>query len=70
MRLERHYFWGAAFPYTTFIITDLKMPQMSGLEVLAHIKANPAFAVIPTVVLTASSDGSWHNRVKVRGSGS
>ena len=32
------------------------MPHVSGLEVLAHLKANPGFAVIPTVVLTASSD--------------
>ena len=44
------------YPYPTFIITDLKMPHVSGLEVLEHLKANPAFKVIPTVVLTASSD--------------
>jgi CheY-like chemotaxis protein len=44
------------YPYPTFIITDLKMPRVSGLEVLAHLKANPAFKVIPTVVLTGSSD--------------
>lgn len=43
-------------PYPTFIITDLKLPRVSGLEVLAHLKANPAFRVIPTVVLSASSD--------------
>lgn len=43
-------------PYPTFIITDLKMPHASGLEVLAHLKANPGFKVIPTVVLTGSSD--------------
>ena len=45
----------AQHPYPTFVITDLKMPHVSGLEVLAHLKANPAFAVIPTVVLPASS---------------
>ena len=44
------------YPYPTFIITDLKMPHVSGLEVLEHLKANPASKVIPTVVLTASSD--------------
>lgn len=46
----------AQHPYPTFIMTDLKMPQVSGFEVFQHIKANPAFAVIPTVVVSASSD--------------
>jgi CheY-like chemotaxis protein len=53
---EGQYSDRAKHPYPTFIITDLKMPRLSGLEVLAHLKANPAFAVIPTVVLSASSD--------------
>ena len=44
------------YPYPSFIITDLKMPRASGFEVLEHLKANPAFAIIPTVVLTASTD--------------
>jgi CheY-like chemotaxis protein len=43
-------------PYPTFIMTDLKMPRASGFELLHHIKSNPAFAVIPTVVLSASED--------------
>ena len=44
------------YPYPSFIITDLKMPRASGFEVLEHLKANPAFAIIPPVVLTASTD--------------
>jgi DNA-binding response OmpR family regulator len=44
------------FPYPTFIITDLKMPRADGFEVLRHLKDNPAFAVTPTVVLSASQD--------------
>ena len=44
------------YPYPTFIITDLRMPQADGFTVLQHLKANPAFAIIPTVVLSASSD--------------
>jgi CheY-like chemotaxis protein len=53
---EGEYSDRAQHPYPTFIMTDLKMPRASGFEVLQHIKANPAFAVIPTVVLSASSD--------------
>ena len=44
------------YPYPTFIITDLKMPVSDGFAVLEHLKSNPAWAVIPVVVLTGSSD--------------
>lgn len=44
------------YAYPTFIITDLKMPGADGFEVLKHLKNNPAWAVIPTVVLSASND--------------
>lgn len=46
----------ARCPYPTFIITDLKMAGTDGFDVLEHIKANPAWAVIPTVVLSSSAD--------------
>jgi CheY-like chemotaxis protein len=44
------------YPYPSFIITDLNMPGADGFEVLRHLKANPSWAVIPTVVLTSSVD--------------
>jgi CheY-like chemotaxis protein len=46
----------ALYPYPTFIITDLKMPGADGFAVLEHIKGNPAWAVIPTLVLSSSED--------------
>jgi CheY-like chemotaxis protein len=46
----------AQYPYPAFIITDLKMPGADGFAVLEHLKANPDWAVIPTVVFSASSD--------------
>ena len=45
----------AAFPYPRVIVTDLKMPQMSGLELLRWIRANPKYSVVPTIVLTSST---------------
>lgn len=45
-----------AYPYPTFIITDLKMPVADGFAVLEHLKSNPAWAVIPVVVLSGSAD--------------
>ncbi len=44
------------YAYPTFITTDLKMPGADGFAVLEHLKRNPAWAVVPTVVLTASRD--------------
>jgi len=44
------------YAYPTFITTDLKMPGSDGFAVLEHLKNNPEWAVIPTVVLTSSRD--------------
>ncbi|HUR60308.1 MAG TPA: response regulator [Opitutaceae bacterium] len=44
------------YAYPTFIMTDLKMPRADGFAVLQHLKGNPEWAIIPTVVLSASSD--------------
>jgi len=46
----------AIYAYPTFITTDLKMPDADGFAVLEHLKNNPEWAVIPTVVLTSSRD--------------
>jgi CheY-like chemotaxis protein len=44
------------YAYPTFITTDLKMPEADGFAVLEHLRNNPEWAVIPTVVLTSSQD--------------
>lgn len=44
------------FPYPSFIMTDLKMPVVDGFYVLEFLKGNPEWAIIPTVVLSASDD--------------
>lgn len=45
-----------AYPYPTFIITDLNMPAGNGLSVLEHIKKNEDWDIIPKVVLTSCAD--------------
>jgi len=44
------------YAYPSFITTDLNMPIADGFAVLEHLKANPEWAVIPTVVLSSSTD--------------
>jgi CheY-like chemotaxis protein len=45
-----------AFPFPRVIITDLKMPQMDGIEFLRWIHEHPRYRVVPTIVLTSSTD--------------
>lgn len=40
------------FPAPDFIILDLNMPEMSGNEFLAWMRAQPAFEKIPVIVLS------------------
>jgi CheY-like chemotaxis protein len=53
---EEKYSDRAAYPYPTFIITDLKMSGGNGFSVLEHLQGNPEWSIIPKVVLSASED--------------
>lgn len=46
------------FPYPTLLITDLKMDGQDGFAVLEFLRAHPELAVIPTIVLSGSSDSN------------
>lgn len=46
------------FPLPILIILDLKLPGMSGLQLLKWIRTKKELRLIPVVVLTGSSDNS------------
>ncbi|MFL6228364.1 MAG: response regulator [Pyrinomonadaceae bacterium] len=48
--------WEAGEPVPAFILLDLKLPKVSGLEVLRRIKQHPKFSAIPIIVLTTSAE--------------
>ncbi|PWT81145.1 MAG: two-component system response regulator [Acidobacteria bacterium] len=48
--------WDAGEPVPVFILLDLKLPKVSGLEVLSRLKNHPKYSNIPVVVLTTSAE--------------
>lgn len=47
--------WGSGKPFG-LIVSDWKMPQMDGLELLKHIRSKSQWANLPVVFLTALSN--------------
>ena len=42
------------YPFPEVLLLDLKMPRITGLELLAWIRDHPNFRVIPTIIMTSS----------------
>ena len=48
--------WAGGSPLPVVILLDLKLPRVSGLEVLRQLKGHDVYARVPVVVLTTSRE--------------
>jgi len=48
--------WDAGAALPVFILLDLKLPKVNGLQVLREFKSHPRYRAIPVIVLTSSSE--------------
>jgi CheY-like chemotaxis protein len=62
--------WYNGAPLPVVILLDLKLPKVSGLEVLKVVKLHPKFKKIPIVILTTSADNLDINNAYILGANS
>lgn len=48
--------WEKGSPVPIVILLDLKLPKISGLDVLKRLKTHPKYKFLPVVVLTSSNE--------------
>lgn len=58
------------YPFPALIITNMKMPRMNGLELLAWIKQQPSLKHLPVLVMSSSEDADEMSKVAALGGSS
>ena len=55
------------FPFPKLLLLDLKLPLLSGLDVLKWIRASPKCCTLPVIMLTSSNQDSDIHRAYILG---
>ncbi|HVB76896.1 MAG TPA: response regulator [Candidatus Nitrosotalea sp.] len=50
-----------------FVVLDVGLPDIDGLEVLDRLRADPRTALVPVALLTAFSPTAYHERARALG---
>lgn len=58
------------YPLPNLILTDIKMPRMNGMELLAWIKKQPEFVNLPVIMLSSSGEIEDINQATALGASS
>ncbi len=58
---------GEALQIPGFILLDLKLPKIDGIEVLQAIRNNPSTAAVPVLIISSSREPSDYDRCRVLG---
>ncbi len=58
------------YPFPALIVTNMKMPRMNGLELLAWIKQQPSLKHLPVLVMSSSEDPDEMSQVAALGGSS
>jgi Response regulator containing a CheY-like receiver domain and a GGDEF domain len=67
---EKIYADRKVYPFPSFILTDLKMPDGDGFEVLSYLKQHPEILIVPVVMLSSSDDPDDVRRAYLLGASS
>lgn len=62
LKAEDKYSDRAKFPFPAFLVLDIKMPKMNGLEVLKAIRDDPGLARLTVIIFTSSAHERDVNR--------
>lgn len=49
------------------LLMDVRMPRMGGVELLRHLRAQPTFASLPVIAMSAYSDALQEEEVRAAG---
>ncbi len=49
------------------MFTDLNMPNMNGIELIRHVRANPEFKFLPIIIVTTEFDARKKQEAKSAG---